>query len=446
MRFLISRLTEPHFSKEYLATLNDPRYMRFSQHKNVQATVESQHEYLKSFDFTNNFLLAITDRVQGSLVATATLRVQPENQVINIGFLVLRSFSGKGLGKDILIELSEWVFELFPLASQQIGTRRENIAMQKISLGAGFHPDKNCENPEYIYFLKPPPPLTRLLEEGAPDFHIVCNDFGGSLHISALAKALGLRATATLSGPACEIFATNNKAISLQQITQELVSNKTILLGSGFYGGPESKALENELLLSNCKVVLLDHWINFKFRFHPNFKYLPDLFFVTNLKAEEFAREIFPNKEVIRIPDFLLAEQKKRFLSQESSPKNLLLILEPNASVGECTNYEIKRLDQYLPVLKNFAEIHGLEKVILRKHPSQALKMDLTITNTPNDIEICESSNESLVEDLLSAGAVFGFHSSALYASSMLGVDTYSFFAGAIGHWTEQFPLIMETS
>ena len=47
MRFLISRLTEPHFSKEYLATLNDPRYMRFSQHKNVQATVEILHALIE---------------------------------------------------------------------------------------------------------------------------------------------------------------------------------------------------------------------------------------------------------------------------------------------------------------------------------------------------------------------------------------------------------------
>ncbi len=444
MRYSISRLTELHFGKEYFRTLNDPIYMRFSQHKNAQATVETQREYLSSFDFTENFLLAVVDSGNGELVATATLRMHPESQLINLGFLVLKKFSGKGVGKEILQVLSAWVFELFPLATQQIGTRDENIAMQKISLSAGFLRDQSVENENFIYFLKHPHPLTRMLEEKSHDFHIVCNDFGGSLQVSALAKALKIRATASLSGPGIEVFANRNSAITLIEMTSDLISNKTILLGSGFYGGPESKVLEDRSLLSIRKVVLLDHWINYRNRFNPNFEHLPDCFLVTNSEAEKIAREIFPGSEVIRIPDFLFAEQKRDYLSQEISPSNLLFILEPDALVGECSKYRIGNIEKYLPGLLNFAKLRGLRQIVLRKHPSQSIESPYDFSRFSDEVGISFSTNESLVQDLSCAAVVVGFHSSVLYTSSMLGVETYSFFAGAENHWTARFPLIME--
>ena len=101
-------------------------------------------------------------------------------------------------------------------------------------------------------------------------------------------------------------------------------------------------------------------------------------------------------------------------------------------------------MKQYFPILINFSLAHGLKRIVLRKHPSQQLDEDFNFGALPDDFEVYYSTNESLVDDLLSASAVFGFHSSALYASSMLGVQTYSFFAGSQSHWTMRFPLIKE--
>ncbi len=444
MRYTISRLTELHFGEEYFSTLNDPIYMRFSQHKNALATVETQREYLRSFDFAENFLLAVMNSRGGELVATATLRVHPENRLINLGFLVLKKFSGRGVGKEVLQVLSAWVFELFPLATQQIGTRSENIAMQRISIGAGFLRDNSGGDCDFVYFLKHPPPLTQLLEEKSQDFHIVCNDFGGSLQLSALAKALKIRATASLSGPGIGVFAKHDNAIPNIELTSDAISNKTILLGSGFYGGPESKVLEDKSLLSIRKLVLLDHWVNYKYRFNPNFEHLPDCFLVTNSEAEKIARETFPRTDVIRIPDFLLAEQKRDYLSREISSSNLLFILEPDALLGECSKYRIGNIENYLPGLLNFAKVRGLEQVVLREHPSQSIESHVDLSKFSEEVGISFSTNENLVQDLSCAGVVVGFHSSALYASSMLGVETYSFFAASENHWTTRFPLILE--
>jgi RimJ/RimL family protein N-acetyltransferase len=444
MQFSISRLNEEHICDDYLITLNDPEYMRFSQHKNKSASIESQLEYLKNFDFISDFLLAITDQESGDLVATATLRLLSDEELVNVGFLVLKKFGGMGLGKEILRELSTWVFDLFPLRGQQIGTRHENIGMQRIALAAGFCVDDRIQSSEYVYFLRQVPALPQILEIGNPSFHIVCNDAGGALQISALANQIFPDATATLSGPAVEIFARNSPSISTLDIRSNLIANKKLLFGSGFYGGLESRLLESDLLSGHYKVVHLDHWVNYRKRFNPATKHLPDAFFVTNIRAAELASDIFPYTLVQQIPDFRLAVQKRRYLSQEPNVNSVLLILEPDASVGEGLNFPIGNIEQYLPVVVNYCRAYGLTRIVLRKHPSQIFDIAPGISGSISDVTLEFSSDAEIVEDFLRARAVFGFHSSALYASAMLGIDTYSFFAGSHNHWTNYFPAILK--
>lgn len=444
MRFSISRLNKNHIGDDYLETLNDHEYMRFSQHKNKSASLETQLQYLNSFDFISDFLLAITDRESGEMVATATLRLLSDDALVNIGFLVLKKFEGVGLGKEVLRELSTWVFDLFPLRNQQIGTRHENIGMQRIAIAAGFRVDDRIQNSEFIYFLRQKHELPQILEVGNFGFHVVCNDAGGAFQISALANQLFPEATATLSGPAIGIFARNSPSISILDVTSHLIANKKIIFGSSFYGGLESKLLESDFLGGNYKIVLLDHWVNYRERFNPKNVGLPDAFLVTNTHAAELVSDTFPHTLVKQIPDFLLAEQKRRYLSQESYVDNVLLILEPNALIGEGLNFPIENIEKCLSIIVNYCLAHGLTKIVLRKHPSQILDLFPFFTGDIADVEVEYSANVEIVEDFSSARAVFGFHSSALYASAMLGIETYSFFAGFQNHWTSHFPAILK--
>lgn len=446
MLFSVARLEKHHINDGYLSTLNDPEYMRFSQHKNKIATFESQCKYLMQFDFYSSFALAIMDPNTSKLLATATFQILNEKTPINIGILVLKDSAGKGLGKKILRELSAWIFQLFPLRSQQIGTLRENIGMQKISEAAGFSRDEETQNSDYIYFIKHNPLMMQLSDTRWSNFHIVSNDAGGALQLSALANALFPKATATLSGPAVEIFARESPAIADIDILSEKIAQKSILLGSSFYGGKESELLESNLLGDNEKVVLLDHWVNYRERFAPKNPILPDSFFVTNTVANELARKNFPNSPIKEIPDFLLAKQKKEYLRGEASVDSVVLILEPDAVIGEGLNFIIGNLEDYLPVIVDFCLSHDLKNIILRSHPSRKLNLELKLHDSYRNINIIRSSGRLLTEDLLRAKAVFGFHSSALYASAMIGVKTYSFFAGAEGHWTKYFPEILEIS
>jgi RimJ/RimL family protein N-acetyltransferase len=444
MRFSISRLNEDHISDDYLITLNDPEYMRFSQHKNKSASIESQLEYLNKFDFTSDFLLAITDQESGDMVATATLRLLSDEELVNIGFLVLKKFGGMGLGKEVLRELSTWVFDLFPLRGQQIGTRHQNIGMQRIALAAGFCVDDRIQNSEYVYFLRQMPKLPQILEIGSSSFHIVCNDAGGALQISALANQIFPEGTATLSGPAVGIFARNCPSISTLDITSNLITNKRILFGSGFYGGLESRLLESDLLSGHYKVVHLDHWVNYRERFNPTTISLPDAFFVTNTRAAELAGDIFPHTLVQQIPDFRLAEQKRMYLSQEPNLNSVLLILEPDALVGEGLSFPIGNIEKYLPIVVNYCRAYGITRIVLRKHPSEIFDIVPDSSESISGVTLEYSSDVEIVEDFLRAKAVFGFHSSALYASAMLGIETYSFFAGSHNHWTNHFPAILK--
>jgi RimJ/RimL family protein N-acetyltransferase len=440
MRYVFSRLTERDICHEYLETLNDSHYMRFSQHKNTRSTYSTQIDYLQGFDFSSNFLLAISTKQSKTLVATATIRVFPELEMLNIGFLVLKKSANQGKGKEILRQLSTWVFDLFPEMTQQIGTHRKNLGMQRVALEADFQLDTRYDSENYIYFFKQPPFLAKVKEILSSDFHIVASDVGGALHISALAKALIPRASTTLNGPAVGIFAENNPYFFELELTSKLIANKKILLGSGFYGGLESKALDSLHFKGNHKIVLLDHWMNYSERFGK----LPDEFYVTNSQAEMIAREHFPTIAVRRIPDFLTAEQMRKFLSGSYLPEYLVFTLEKNAPRGEGLAYQIANIQEYLPLVLDFCRRHSITKVLFRNHPSQASSFDLNSITFPADIKCEFSTNSSLVDDLLRARVVFGFHSSALYASAMMGIETYSFFAGKGLHWTNLFPDILE--
>lgn len=446
MRLVISRLTEDQINEGYLATLNDSSYMQFSRHNNTVNTIESQRNYLNGFDFLSNFLLAIRDQDRNQLVATATLNVLPGNQVVSIGFLVIKNFSAQGLGKEILRTLSDWVFELFPMMSQQIGTRHENIAMQKIALSSQFYEAARFRTEEHVYFIKEPNSLPEFLKPGNSEFHIVCHDTGGAFHISALSEALCLNATATLSGPAKDIFNSFCPSIPVMDIDLNLIANKKFLLGSGFYGGIESKILERGIFNANQKIVLLDHWVNYKERFSSIPQELPDIFLVTNRQAETRARESFPQSLIQRIPDFLLAVQKTNYLSREAAPESILFLLEPDALMGEGLMYRIGDIQQYVPVILSYLRSNNISKVVIRRHPGQEYLLDFKLVDLPNDIQVSYSENESLVDDLLRSRAVFGFHSSALYASAMLGIETFSFFAGSTGHWTTRFTEISKVN
>ncbi len=396
---------------------------------------------VENSDNEPRIFLGFKRKYNSQLEGLAILKVLPNNNIASVS-LISEAFLDEESYLQLIKTLSFFVFNLFPSYDIEINPIVKNpVSASKLET-VGFCIHKK-ESPGEVSLHTRKSIYSKNLEFlRKSNLHIVASDAGGAFQISALLREMSLSASASLQGPALGIFQDRNPKITITTITDAELSGKKILFGSGFYGGFESSVLENPNLKANTKVVFLDHWMNFRSRFNPSNPIFPETFLVTNELAYEKAKSAFPAVPAIRVPDFLLAEYRRHFLASPRQLSTVLLLLEPDAKIGEGLKFPIGELENYFRIIESFARLNQISTIVVRKHPSQ-VKEKISYTMTPaSEITWVISEAASLVEDLLCAYAVFGFHSYALYASSMLGVETFGFFADEKDHWTHSFPLI----
>ncbi len=442
--YSIKYLTKDDISKDYLDTLNDIEYMRYSENARLRFTRETQENYVDSFDFDKTFLLAVMNNSE--LISTATLRLDLNTQTINIGFLMLKKYSGQGRSYEVFRAISKFTFRIFPQYNQEVGTRIENHAMINVALNAGFMVNLEKSTEIFRYFIKASSFNLSNLKQELLGALVVANDAGGASQIACLALELDIRFPALISGPAVKIF--ENLAVNYEIFDNATtISNlHTILTGTGIYGGPESIILEEQKFKSLKKISLLDNWVNYSERFDPNRQFLPDTLLVTNSLSRKIASTIFPNSNILQIPDFYLARQMREYLKLSKVSRHLLVILEPESKTSLAEIFKIKKIEDYLTLLIDQANAYNVSEIILRPHPSQDLHFEELQFNVHSKKINFRISRDSLIQDIANASAVFGFNSYALYLSMNFGVETHGFFAHLGLHWTNQFEGIREVS
>jgi RimJ/RimL family protein N-acetyltransferase len=126
----LTDFTEDDISEKYLSWLNDPLHMKYSSQRFMEHTYDSTIQYLYSFVGTPNRFFAI--KVNGKLVGSATLYVNPNYKTASPGILIAPEYLGKGFGKKA------WELLVFNLPTQlgirkvSAGTLEVNIAMIKL--------------------------------------------------------------------------------------------------------------------------------------------------------------------------------------------------------------------------------------------------------------------------------------------------------------------------
>lgn len=447
-KYKISYLKEDQITPDYLETLNNKTYMRFSRHVETMHDIESQKKYLKQFDFEKNLILAITTSDTRELVATATLYVDPSSKRVNVGFLIIYKYSGKGLGYEICHSVINFTKSIFPNHTIEIGTSIDNFGMRTIAERLNFRLDRLKSSSSTFYYILEPEFSMDFLPKYGNQLLVVAHDSGGAAQIATLLKYLGLKPKTLLSGPAIKIFRDYEVEFEVFDFDNDLSGLELVLTGSGLYGGPESLILENKDFKSIPKFTLIDHWTNYKERFHPNGEFLPDAVLVSNSLSQQLAKETFSDVHIILIPDFFTAFVKNQYLKIIDCKKNLVVILEPDFDLPKNSNLRIGKLETRIKKILDLSREKSVETIVFRPHPSQNIGKisELEISYEENSIpkpRMVLSKNSLLVEDFASAIAVIGFHSYALYVSYMLGIETYSFFAQTQGHWTNDFPNIL---
>jgi ribosomal-protein-alanine N-acetyltransferase len=133
----------------YLAWLNDPITMRYSNQRFHRHDFDSSARYLASFEGTNNLFLAIDD-VTGRRLGTMTAYVSTPHRTADLGILIgERAAWGEGLGLDAWRTLME---QLLSTGLRKVtgGTLDCNTAMLTIFRKSGMHPEGRRERQEIV--------------------------------------------------------------------------------------------------------------------------------------------------------------------------------------------------------------------------------------------------------------------------------------------------------
>ncbi|SDE00327.1 GNAT family N-acetyltransferase [Rhodospira trueperi] len=142
-RLTLEPLSERHVTERYVAWLNDPVLMRFSEQRHRQHTIESCRAYRDSFAGTPNHLWAIEETDQGlGHIGNINAYVDVPNSLADVGILIgAAAARGGGFGLEAWLAVLDHLMNTQGLRKVAAGCIAENTAMLRIMEGSGMVED-----------------------------------------------------------------------------------------------------------------------------------------------------------------------------------------------------------------------------------------------------------------------------------------------------------------
>ena len=274
-RITLTPMIESDVSHEYLATLNDAEYMKFSRNSNFSHTLSSQIRYTADFSRFNNLLFAIRNIESKQLLASINCYIDFSNMTLDLSFLIFKNEQGMSYASEALELSIPYLEAQFPAMTAVIGSDRDNIAMHEVAQKHDLQiEDKNShELSPSVKFIWLFPKLDSLSLPAVPDFMlntkrigVAVHDPGGAEQISWLLRNIPQKVRAFIAGLAKRIFM--NSGIPFDEIDQlsEIMVFDIVIIGSDWISQLEMTAISEAKLRKIPCVTLLDHWVNYSER------------------------------------------------------------------------------------------------------------------------------------------------------------------------------------
>lgn len=452
-RLTLSELLPVDITEEYLSSLNDVEYMRFSRNSNFTHTFKSQLLYLAKFNGTSSLLFALKDIAKKELVGTLNCYVDFQKMTLDLGFLIFKKHGGKGFASEALGILIPFLESQYPGMTVIIGTDKNNFAMHKIANKHNFKLEVESRHLSNLKFIRTLPKLSSDSQPMLPELilnartiGVVVYDAGGAEQVSWILRQLPQEILVCLDGPARRVFENSGIVFKEVRSVKDLMNCDLIITGSGWMSELEQTAIREARSEKVPCLTVLDHWINYRDRFGHEEASHPQALGVTNVLALRIAQNLFSDLVVWLLPDFQIENYKETINSKHSPADSVLLILEPFSESDSKFSFNVEKFQKLLSKAIFFKKTRALPRIVIRLHPSQVLSQSFldNLAKLPYDVEVSKSA--ILIEDLVRSGVVLGLNSYALYISAMCGIDTYSFFADSDDHWTKEFPVISSLS
>ncbi len=139
-RLRLEPFAEAHLTPRYVAWLNDPEVVRYSEQRHQTHTLESCRDFVATFADGPNGLWAIIETTQGlGHIGNISTEVDPAAGTGDIRILIgERDAWGLGLGAEAWIRVMAHLFQELGLKRVTAGTLEENHGMRRIMAKAGM--------------------------------------------------------------------------------------------------------------------------------------------------------------------------------------------------------------------------------------------------------------------------------------------------------------------
>lgn len=138
-KILLRPFTLADITPEYVAWLNDPEVVRYSNQRFARHTEESCRRYYDTFIDSPNLFVSVRMKSDDLAVGTMTAYLFPHHETVDIGIMIgRRSVWGAGLGQDAWDTLLNWFIDERRIRKVTAGTMRCNLPMIKLMERSGM--------------------------------------------------------------------------------------------------------------------------------------------------------------------------------------------------------------------------------------------------------------------------------------------------------------------
>ncbi len=256
---------------------------------------------------------------------------------------------------------------------------------------------------------------------------VVTHDAGGAEVLSSyVAHHQGIYKF-VLEGPALKIFERKLGTIPQTPLPKAIETCNSLLCGTSGKSELEWRAIAVAKAARKPAIAFLDHWVNYRKRFiRRGLECLPDAIWVGDDRAEEIARNTFPETPVQLVPnpyfDDIRKELSKIELTTGPSVRNGLRVLFVCSPVNENSPaFGYTEFDALRYFFSNrFVLGAQLENLVIRPHPSEESGKYSPIAAEFGEW-VCLGGDKPLLQEIAESDVVIGCGSMAMVVALVAG-------------------------
>lgn len=134
--------TARHLTAQYVAWLNDPDVVRYSEQRHKSHTLESCRAFAESFDEGPSRLWAIERRDDDAHMGNIHADIDTHNSLADVAVLIGNRYAwGHGFGLEAWNAVLNWLINEGDIRKVVAGCMKSNRAMVRIMQKSGMSPD-----------------------------------------------------------------------------------------------------------------------------------------------------------------------------------------------------------------------------------------------------------------------------------------------------------------